>query len=260
VRTVLARYKVVDISLVEPLLGILGAGPSVYDQLGIIPGRNGNRSTNSAPRNAYLTRDGRWVAVSAGAPSVAARVMRLVGRADIAEQPWFSSAGERVRHGDLIDGAVSTWIRDRDIDDVVSAFAEAGAALAPVYDVAQLVNDPQIEALGAVTTVQDQDLGPLRMQNIMFRLTGTPGGIRFAGRGLGQDNDEVYAELLGLDSDRLDRLRMKASSDRTPTGINTHDVSGSAARVRCGLRHWWREAAVRDGSGRADAGSPRRRP
>lgn len=81
------------------------------------------------------------------------------------------------------------------------------AAIAPILDVEQLVNDPQIEALDAVTTVEDEDLGPLRMQNVMFRLADTPGAIRFTGRRLGQDNDEVYRERLGLDDARLAQLR-----------------------------------------------------
>ncbi len=199
--------QVIDLSLLEPLLAILGPGPSLYDQLGIISGRHGNRSRNNAPRNAYLTRDGRWVAISASATSVAERVMRLVGRPDIAEQPWFASAGERVRRGELIDGVVSTWIRARDRDEVSRAFEAAGAALAPIYDVEELMSDPQVAALDAITTIDDEDLGPLRMQNIMFRLLGTPGGIRFGGRRLGQDTEDVYSELLGLDGDKLARLR-----------------------------------------------------
>ena len=139
----------IDISLLEPLLTLLGPGPSVYDQLGIVPGRHGNRSTNNAPRNTYKTRDGRWVAISASATSIAERVMRLVGRPDIAEQPWFHSAGERVRHGDQLDDIVAGWIRARDFDEVMRAFEEAGAAIAPIYDIEQLMNDPQVEALDA---------------------------------------------------------------------------------------------------------------
>ena len=78
--------QVIDLALLEPLLGILGPGPTVYDQLGIVAGRHGNRSPNNAPRNAYVTRDGRWVAISASATSIAERVMHLVGRPDIACQ------------------------------------------------------------------------------------------------------------------------------------------------------------------------------
>ncbi len=199
--------QVIDISLLEPLLTLLGPGPSVYDQLGIVPGRHGNRSPNNAPRNTYRTRDGRWVAISASATSIAERVMRLVGRPDIAQLPWFHSARERVRHGDQLDDIVAGWIRARDFEDVMTVFEEAGAAIAPIYDIEQLVNDPQIEALDAITTVQDEDLGPLRMQNLMFRLSASPGAIRFPGRRLGQDNDEIYGERLGLDPDRIAELR-----------------------------------------------------
>jgi crotonobetainyl-CoA:carnitine CoA-transferase CaiB-like acyl-CoA transferase len=204
--TATRRGQVIDLSLLEPLIGILGPGPSVYDQLGIIPGRHGNRSPNNAPRNTYLTRDGRWVAISASANSVAERVMRLVGRPDIAEKPWFASAGERVQRGELIDAAVSSWIRTRDFDEVHTAFQEAGAALAPIYDVEQLLDDPQIAALDAITSIDDEDLGPLRMQNVMFRMQETPGRIRFGGRRLGQDTDAVLTDRLGLTADEIAKL------------------------------------------------------
>jgi crotonobetainyl-CoA:carnitine CoA-transferase CaiB-like acyl-CoA transferase len=199
--------QVIDLSLLEPLLGILGPGPTVYDQLGVIAGRHGNRSPNNAPRNTYLTRNGRWVAVSASATSIAERVLRLVGRPDITEQPWFSSAGERSRRAELLDAAVGRWIAARDLDEVLGAFEEAGAAIAPIYDVEQLVNDPHVQAREAITTVLDPDLGALKMQNLMFRLGVTPGAIRFPGRGLGADTEQVYAELLGLDADDVAKLR-----------------------------------------------------
>jgi crotonobetainyl-CoA:carnitine CoA-transferase CaiB-like acyl-CoA transferase len=201
------RGQVIDVSLLEPLLTILGPGPSVYDQLGIVPGRHGNRSPNNAPRNTYATRDGRWVAISASATSIAERVMRLVGRPDIAEQPWFHSARERVRHGDQLDGIVAGWIRARDYEHVMISFEQAGAAIAPIYDIEQLMSDPQVEALDAITTIEDEDLGPLRMQNLMFRLSENPGAIRFAGRRLGQDNEDIYRERLGLDAERIAELR-----------------------------------------------------
>ena len=91
------------------------------------------------------------------------------------------------------------------------AFEEAGAAIAPIYDIEQLVNDPQVEALDAITTIEDEDLGPLRMQNLMFRLSESPGAIRFAGRRLGQDNEDVYGEGLGLDAERIVELRAQGA-------------------------------------------------
>ena len=99
----------------------------------------------------------------------------------------------------LLLAPVAAWIAERDFDEVVAAFQDAGAALAPIYDIEQLLADPQVQALEAVTTIQDEDLGPLRMQNVMFRMQKTPGRIRFAGRRLGQDNEDVYGGELGLD-------------------------------------------------------------
>jgi crotonobetainyl-CoA:carnitine CoA-transferase CaiB-like acyl-CoA transferase len=201
--------QVIDLSLLEPLLGILGPGPTAYDQLGAVPGRHGNRSPNNAPRNAYLTKDGRWVAISASATSVAERVMRLVGRPDIVEQPWFASAGERSRNGDLLDDAVAKWIAARPLAEVTEEFERVGAALAPIYDIEQLMNDPHVIARDTITTVDDEDLGPVKMQNVMFRMLGTPGCIRFPGRRLGQDNEQVYSESLGLDPERVAALKAK---------------------------------------------------
>ncbi len=199
--------QVIDLSLLEPLLGILGPGPSMYDQLGVVPGRHGNRSPNNAPRNAYLTRDGRWVAISASATSVAERVMRLVGRADLVHEPWFASAGERACRADLLDAPVAGWIGEHDLDEVLAAFDDAGAALAPIYDVTQLMRDPHVVDRETITTVPDEDLGAVKMQNLMVRLLDTPGRIRFPGRRLGQDNEQIYGELLGLDGDDLAKLR-----------------------------------------------------
>jgi crotonobetainyl-CoA:carnitine CoA-transferase CaiB-like acyl-CoA transferase len=203
------RGQVIDLSLLEPLVGILGPGPTAFDQLGAVAGRQGNRSPNNAPRNAYLTSDDRWVAISASATSVAERVMRLVGRPDIVEQPWFSSAGERSRNGDLLDEAVAKWIAARPLSEVTEEFERVGAALAPIYDVEQLMNDPHVIARETITTVEDEDLGPMKMQNLMFRMLRTPGSIRFPGRRLGQDNEQFYRESLGLTDEYVAALRDK---------------------------------------------------
>lgn len=200
------RGQQVDLAILEPLVTVLGPQPSVYDQLGEVPERRGNRSENNAPRNTYRTRDDRWVAVSASATPVAARVMRLVGAAELAEQPWFASGAERARRADLIDEKVAAWVAQRDLAEVVDAFEQAEAALAVVYDVADLLDDPQVKAREMITSITDPDLGLLRMQNLLFRMAETPGSIRHTGRSLGADTDAVLAEI-GLDAARIADLR-----------------------------------------------------
>jgi crotonobetainyl-CoA:carnitine CoA-transferase CaiB-like acyl-CoA transferase len=106
---------------------------------------------------------------------------------------------------------VGGWIAERDFEEVVRAFEEAEAAVAPIYDIRHIVEDPQYRALDSITTVEDDELGPLRMQNVIYRLSETPGSVRWAGRRIGQDNAEVYGSLLGLDEERLAELREKGA-------------------------------------------------
>lgn len=202
------KGQVIDLAIIEPILTILGPQPTVYDQLGIVQGRTGNRSFNNAPRNTYRTKDGKWLAISTSATSIAERVMRLVGHPEYIEQPWFRSGAERAKHADELDAAVGSWIAARDQDTVLRAFEEADAAVAPIYDVADVMRDPQYQALQSIIGVPDEELGLVKMQNVLFRMGTTPGAIRWAGRKLGQDNETVYAEL-GVDAERLAELRRK---------------------------------------------------
>ena len=200
------RGQVIDLAIIEPILMLLGGQITAYDQLGVVQPRTGNRSVNNAPRNVYRTADGDWVAVSTSSQSIAERVMRLVGREDVVAEPWFATGPSRAEHADELDAAVGSWIAARPTAEVVSAFEQAQAAIAPVYDVRGILADPQYRALGTVQTVPDDELGPVKMQNVLFRLSGTPGGIRWAGRRHGQDTDAVLAEI-GVTPEQLAALR-----------------------------------------------------
>ncbi|MFG6195264.1 CaiB/BaiF CoA transferase family protein [Nonomuraea sp. JJY05] len=189
------RGQVIDLAIIEPILGILGPQMTAYKALGVVPRRTGNRSSSNAPRNTYRTRDGRWLAISTSAQPVAERVVTLVGRPDLVEQPWFASGSGRVQHVDELDEAVASWIAERDADEVIARFEEAQAAVAPIYDVSDIAEDPQYAALKTFVEVPDEELGSVTLQNVLFRLSDTPGEIRWPGRRLGRDTDEVLAEL-----------------------------------------------------------------
>ena len=200
--------QVVDLSILEPLATALGPHIVVWDQTGHIAGRSGNRSSNNAPRNIYRTADGRWVAVSSSADSVALRTMELVGRPDLASEPWFATGAGRAEHADAIDAAVASWIGARTLAEVTEACAAADVAVAPVYDARQYAEDPQVRAREAVISVEDPELGPVRMQNVLFGLSATPGAVRHTGRAPGADTDEVLTEA-GVDAGRLAELRAR---------------------------------------------------
>jgi crotonobetainyl-CoA:carnitine CoA-transferase CaiB-like acyl-CoA transferase len=200
------RGQVVDTSLVEPLLTLLGPQVTAYDLLGELQPRTGNRSSHNAPRNVYRTSDDAWVAVSASATSIAERVMRLVGRDDLATQPWFATGAGRAAHVEEIDAAVAGWIAERTRDEVLAAFEAAEAAIAPIYNAHDLLADPQLAAVDAFVSIDDDELGPITMTNMISRLSDTPGGIERTGAAHGADTAAVLAEV-GVDDVELERLR-----------------------------------------------------
>lgn len=200
------RGQVIDMNILQPIMTAVGPGPTVYQQLGVVEGRHGNRSTNNAPRNTYKTFDGRWVAVSTSAQRIAERVMRLVGHPEVIDEPWFQTGHGRAQHVELLDAYVGNWIAQRSRDEVLDAFTNAGAAVAPVYNARDLTEDQHVRETEMLLEVPDDDLGPVLQHNVMWRMTESPGRIRFTGRALGQDTDDVLAEL-GYGREQIDDLR-----------------------------------------------------
>lgn len=205
-RNVSGEGQMIDLSIVEPLFWILGPHASVYEQLGIVPGRVGNRTPFSAPRNVFQARDGRWLGLSASAHSIAERVMRLVGRPELIDEPWFADHEGRIQHQDELEEAIAAWIAERDSEEVISAFEEAEAAIAPILSIADLMNDPQFLARETITDVPHPVLGSLKMQNVIPRLGTTPGRIRAPGPDLGASNREILQGELGYSDHELAEL------------------------------------------------------
>jgi formyl-CoA transferase len=198
--------QVIDLSIYEPLFWILGPGASVFQQLGIVQDRTGNRAPFTAPRNAYQASDGRWLGLSGSSQSIAERVMRLVGRPDLLDQPWFADHAGRLEHQDELDEAIGAWIARHTTEEVVAAFEDQHAAIAPVLSIAEIFEDPQFLARETITTVDHPRLGPLKMQNVIPRLVETPGRIAFPGVELGAHTREVLHGELGYDDATLRSL------------------------------------------------------
>ena len=207
-RTITGKGQVIDLAIIEPILTVLGPQVIAYDQLGEIQERRGNRSSNNAPRNTYETKDGKWVAISTSAQTIAERVMHLVGRPELVNEPWFASGAERAKHADELDEAVGSWIKLRTRAEVISEFEKAEAAVAPIYDITDIFKDEQFAALCTIKTVQDDELGPIKMQNILFRLSSTPGEITSAGPSLGKHTAEVLGKY-GVSTSELTELKQK---------------------------------------------------
>lgn len=201
--------QLIDLSLVEPLMRLLELIYLEYDQLGRLAQRNGNRWDITSPRNAYRTRDGKWVAMSGSSPSVALRLFAAIGRPELVDDPAYATAQARLEHADEIDAMVADWIGGRDLDEVLTTFEREQVAVAPIYDAKQMLDDPHFQTRGSFLRVTDTDLGQMLIQAPVPRLSATPGKVSELGPALGAHNQEIYLELLGLDEERYQELTEK---------------------------------------------------
>lgn len=186
--------QVVDVNLLESMLHLMGPLLSAHALTGYLQPRLGSGIPYSVPRNTYRCADGSWVAISTTAESVAQRFLALVGAPD---DPRFAGFAGRVEHREEIDRLVAEWVGRRTRDEVLAETERAEVAAAPVYSMADVVVDPHLAARGAIVEV-----GGVPMQDVIARLSATPGGVRFAARALGADNDEVLGELGGFEPGR----------------------------------------------------------
>lgn len=179
--------QVVDVNLIESMLQLMGPLVPLYGMFGQTQQRLGAGIPYTVPRNTYRCADGAWVAVSSSAESVAQRVLELIG---LDGDERFVGFEARVAHRELIDERLGAWIGARTRDEVLAEFERVHAAVAPVYDMADIFADPHYRERGAITTVDG-----VPMPEVVARLSATPGAVRWAGRGRDADGDELRAEL-----------------------------------------------------------------
>lgn len=196
----------IDLSLYEPLLSLMGAMVIDYDQLGIVAKRRGNRSTWTVPRNAYRTKDDKWVAVSSAANSIAPRMFRAVGRDDLANDPGLATNPQRLQRVDELDGAIAKWVAAHTLEETLARFYEFDVVAGPIYDVAQIFEDPQVKFRDTLVETEHPVLGKVRVQNVVPKFKRNPGAIRWLGKSeIGADTGDVMQEL-GYDAGEIERL------------------------------------------------------
>jgi crotonobetainyl-CoA:carnitine CoA-transferase CaiB-like acyl-CoA transferase len=197
---------VIDLSLLEPLHAILGADAALHQINGKSMMRSGNRSVSSAPRNVYETKDGKWLAVSGSMQAMALRIFRVIGRADMCDDPRYATNAARLQNVEEVDRIVGDAIIGRTLDENMELFAANDVTAGPVYDVGQFRADPHVQAREALVEMPDEEMGVLPMHNIIPRLSRTPGAIRTPAPTIGQHTDETL-EALGLTTADIDRLK-----------------------------------------------------
>ena len=189
------KGQVIDLSIYESMISILGPAAAEYQHCGVIPQRRGNLAPTNAPRNTYRSADGKWIAMSAATQSMAEKTMRAIGRPDMIDDPRFKTNEERIKNVTALDQAMQGEIGKYSQSDILARFHEAGVTAAPVYDIEQLLADEHVKLREVIIEVPDDEVGTVKMHNIIPRMSATPGRIRSTGPTLNQHGDEILRSI-----------------------------------------------------------------
>jgi crotonobetainyl-CoA:carnitine CoA-transferase CaiB-like acyl-CoA transferase len=195
--------QVVDLALYETMFAMLGPLVVDYDQNGRIQERTGSRLPWVAPRNVYRTRDGGWVTLSASSDRSFERLCEALALDSIAHDPRFATNRDRVAHVEALDEVLQGAILQFDRAELIKRLEAGDAVVAPVNSVADILADPHIQARENVVSVNDSQLGPMRMQAPAGQFSRTPQSVRHTGARVGEHSREVLIGELGFTEDEL---------------------------------------------------------
>ena len=195
----------VDTSLYESVFRAMEHTVVHFDLDGVVRGRTGNAGP-AVPSGAFQTRDGRWIAIAVAEDRMYDRLMRAIGRADLADHPHYARAPGRAADREPIEGALRDWVAGHDAAAALTTLEQADIPAAASATIADIFADPHVAARGTIATAEDPALGTVRMQGVVPRLSATPGAVRRGAPLLGEHNAEVYGDLLGLSEAEIQRL------------------------------------------------------
>lgn len=197
--------ELIDLALFESLFRIIEWQVIAYDQLNMAPPRNGNRLgfAPAAVANVFESADGVWITVTSATLKSVLSVVRLIGLP--VEQ--FQTTAQQREQSDLIDQTLKEWMKQHSAEDALAHFREANVVASRIYSIQDIMNDAVYKARDDIITVDDVDLGPIKMQNVIPKMTNHAGSVWRSGAQLGEDNEIVFKEWLGLSKERFERLR-----------------------------------------------------
>tara|TARA_B100000959_G_scaffold47243_1_gene48264 strand:+ start:1060 stop:2325 length:1266 start_codon:yes stop_codon:yes gene_type:complete len=205
-RTKTGLGQVVDSALYEGSFSFMEPHIPAYQQLGIIAERAGPLLPGTAPNSIYPTRDGHYILITAASNAVFERLTVAMEKPGLLGEPRFASAQARAENQSACDALVATWTATIDLTDIEIILVEAKVPAARIYSVEDIFNDPHYRAREMLVEVEDPVLGPVAVTGIVPKLSGSPGAIRWAGRDIGSDTNEIMQTELSLEAVEIERL------------------------------------------------------
>jgi formyl-CoA transferase len=202
------RGQVIDLPLLDPLFTVIGPQAAHYRLTGRVKPRTGSRSNNTAPRNAYRCKDGKYVGLSASIQQMAERTFRAIGRPDLIDDPRYRTNADRVQRAEELDAIIGAFIAQKTQAENVAFFEKAEVTIGPIYDITQILEDPHVIERELLADYPDPDMEWFPMHPVVPRLSGTPGSIRTRAPKLGEHNEGLLTSL-GIKASEIKKLKAK---------------------------------------------------
>jgi formyl-CoA transferase len=203
------RGQIVDSAIYEAVLNMMESLITEFDKTGYIRERTGAILPHVAPSNVYPTSDGSMVLIAGNQDTVFGRLAQAMGQPELAQDPQYATHAARGTNQKQLDDLIGKWTRTKMRTELLELMSESGVPAGLIYRAPEMLEDPHFQAREAIVTVPHPDFGELKMQNVAPKLSETPGSIRTPSPQLGQHNDEVFLNLLGMQQDRYESLKSR---------------------------------------------------
>ena len=206
-----AKGQVVDVSLFEPLFRLCIPHITMFDMLGINRERVGNDFPDAAPRSLYKTADNQWLGLSATSQSTFEGLAKAMGMEDLLERTEFKDNAARLENRESLNDELNSWLGQRNLKETMDQLIPAGGVVGPVYDAAQIMEDPHFHSRQDIIDIDDPELGQTKMLGVVPKFSETPGAVEHAGPKVGEHNRHIYSSWLGLDEEKLTELNRQGT-------------------------------------------------
>ena len=200
------RGQVIDLSLFEPLFRLCIPHVTMFDMLGISRQRVGNDFPDAAPRSLYSTKEGAWLGLSATSQRTFENLVKAMGLPKLIEDLRFKDNAARLENREALNVDLQEWVGQPSMEEVLGEVIPAGGVVGPVYDAAQIVNDPHYQAREDILEIDDPELGHTKMVGVVPKFSETPGAVEHAGPILGEHNGLILGSWLEYSEDRVEEL------------------------------------------------------
>ncbi len=198
--------QVVDVALYEAVFSLMESMVPEFDVAGVVRERTGAALPGITPSNSYCSGDGSYVAIGANSDAIFKRLMSVIGRPELGEDPRYGTNADRTEHAEELDELIEEWTERHTLEKILRILEEADVPAGPIYTVEDIMGDEQYEAREMLLEAEVEGVGPVRMPGLVPKLSETPGAVEWYGGALGAHNEEVYGGLLGLPAEEIGRL------------------------------------------------------